>query len=82
MPKFLRYPVISLGAECLAMGSLMRRNVLAYKVPPSNEGDDLICIHPDPRKSARQLRVQVKSHLATDCDHGFPVKARTFDAFD
>jgi len=31
------------------MGYLMRRNILAYKAPPGNEGYDLVCIHPDPR---------------------------------
>ena len=80
--SFTRYPVVSHGAEYLVMGHLMRRNILTYKAPPSNEGYDLICIHPDPRTTARQVRVQVKSRLATDCDRGFPVKARTFDAFD
>lgn len=64
------------------MGYLMRRNILAYKAPPNNEGCDLICIHPNPRTAGGQLRIQVKSRLATDCDRGFPVKARTFDAFD
>jgi hypothetical protein len=80
--KFTRYPVVSHGAEYLVMGYFMRRNILAYKAPPNNEGYDLICIHPDPRTRTRQVRVQVKSRLATDCDRGFPVKARTFDAFD
>src|SRR5262245_6239946 len=79
---FTRYPVISHGAEYLVMGHLMRRNILAYKAPPNHEGYDLICIHPDPRKMLRQVRVQVKSRLATDCDRGFPVKRRTFEAFD
>ena len=46
---FLRLPVVSAGAEFLVMGYLMRRNTLAYKAPPNNEGYDLICIHPDPR---------------------------------
>jgi hypothetical protein len=64
------------------MGYLMRRNILAYKAPPNNEGYDSICIHPDPRVSSRQIRVQVKSRLATDCDRGFPVKAASLDAFD
>src|SRR5881409_1422841 len=80
--RFMRYPVISLGAEHLVMGYLMRRNILTYKAPPNNEGYDLICIHPDPRKITRQIRVQVKSRLATDHGGGFPVKARTIDAFD
>src|SRR2546428_4268058 len=80
--KFTRFPVVSLGAEHLVMGYLMRRNILAYKAPPNNEGYDLICIHPDPRKITRQIRVQVKSRLATDHGGGFPVKARTIDAFD
>ena len=80
--KFTRFPVVSLGAEYLVMGYLMRRNILAYKAPPNNEGYDLICIHPDPRKKGQQLRVQVKSRTATDCDRGFPVKAKTIEAFD
>lgn len=69
------------------MGYLMRRNILAYTAPPHNEGYDLICIHPDPRhRPAKdelpQVRVQVKSRYATDCDRGFPVKEISFDAFD
>ena len=55
MPKspqaknWLRLPVVSASSEYLVMGYLMRRNILAYKAPPNNEGYDLICIHPDPR---------------------------------
>lgn len=89
MPRrdFLRLPVVSAGAEYLVMGHLMRRNVLAYKAPPHNEGYDLICIHPDPRHvpgpgELAQVRVQVKSRYATDCDRGFPVKEVSLDAFD
>ena len=81
-PKFVRFPVVSLGAEYLAMGWLMRRNILAYKAPPNNEGYDLICIHPNPRHRGRPIRVQVKSRLATDCDRGFPVRESSLDAFD
>jgi hypothetical protein len=81
--RFRRFPAISLGAEYLVMGYLLRRNILAYKAPPNHEGYDLICIHPSShRKNKRVLRVQVKSRLATDCDRGFPVKERTFGAFD
>lgn len=80
--RFLRFPVVSLAAEYLAMGWLMRRNILAYKAPPGNEGYDLLCVHPDPRRGGRQLRIQVKSRLATDCDRGFPVRAGSLDAFD
>ena len=58
------------------MGYLMRRNILAYKATLNNEGYDLICIHPDPRRVTRQIRMQVKSRLATDHGGGFPVKAR------
>ena len=81
-PEFLRLPVVSHGAEFLVQGYLMRRNILTYKAPPNNEGYDLICIHPDSRQVTKQIRVQVKSRYATDCDRGFPVKAKTFDAFD
>src|SRR5262245_1706563 len=60
----------------------MRRNILTYKPPPNHEGYDLICIHPDPRKCTRSLRIQVKSRLASDGADGFPMKGRTLDAFD
>jgi hypothetical protein len=85
--ELLRLPVVSAGAEFLVMGHLIRRNILAYKAPPNNEGYDLICIHPDPRHiplpgEVAQVRVQVKSRYATDCDRGFPVKAVSLDAFD
>ena len=85
--KFLRFPVLSEGAEFLVMGHLMRRNILTYKAPPLNEGYDLICIHPDPRHRHRrnekaQLRVQVKSRYQTDCDRGFPIKESSLNAFD
>ncbi len=69
------------------MGHLMRRNILAYKAPEGNEGYDLICIHPDPRYmpmegEKTQIRIQVKSRYATDCDRGFPIKEKSLDAFD
>ena len=80
--RFTRLPVVSLSAEYLIAGHLMRRNILTYKAPPGNEGYDLICIHPDPRKAARPLRIQVKSRFATDCDRGFLVNSRSFGAFD
>jgi hypothetical protein len=82
-PDTLRLPVVSHGAEFLVQGYLMRRNILTYKAPPNNEGYDLICIHPDPRrKVTRQIRIQVKSRYASDCSLGFPVKETTFGAFD
>lgn len=80
--KPLMLPVVSLGAEFLAMGYLMRRNILAYKAPPNNEGYDLICIHPNPRKATRQIRVQVKSRYQTDSSKGVFVKDRSLNAFD
>lgn len=85
--QWLRLPVVSASSEYLVMGYLMRRNILAYKAPPNNEGYDLICIHPDPRHQPKknefsQVRVQVKSRYATDCNRGFPVKDKSLDAFD
>lgn len=84
---WLRLPVVSAGAEYLVMGHLMRRNILTYKAPPNHEGYDLICIHPNPRHEPgpgerSQIRVQVKSRYATDCDRGFPVREVSLDAFD
>lgn len=65
----------------------MRRNILTYKAPERNEGYDLICIHPEPRyqpeiDELHQVRIQVKSRYATDCDRGFLVKEKSLDAFD
>jgi hypothetical protein len=80
-----RYPVISLGAEHLVIGHLLRRNILTYKTPPNNEGYDLICIHPNPRAPRRNnalIRIQVKSRYQTDCDRAFPLKEKSFGAFD
>jgi hypothetical protein len=39
MPErdWLRLPVVSAGAEFLAMGYLMRRNILTNKAPPKND---------------------------------------------
>ncbi len=83
----LMLPVVSVGLEYLVMGCLMRRIILTYKAPPDNEGYDLICIHPDPRykpKSSQksQIRIQVKSRYATDCNKSFPIKEKSIDAFD
>jgi len=85
--NWLRLPVVSNGAEYLVMGNLMRRNILTYKAPEGNEGYDLICIHPDPRYRPQetelaQVRIQVKSRYATDCDRGFPIREQSLDAFD
>jgi hypothetical protein len=85
--NWLRLPVVSASAEYLVMGYLMRRNILAYKAPPNNEGYDLICIHPDPRHMPKdgeltQVKVQVKSRYATDSGRGFPLKEASLDAFD
>src|SRR5438105_15276536 len=85
--SWLRLPVVAASSEYLVMGYLMRRKSLAYKAPQNNEGYDLICIHPNPRHKPKshelaQVRVQVKSRYATDCDRGFPVKEASFDAFD
>jgi hypothetical protein len=84
---WLRLPVVAASSEHLVMGYLMRRNVLTYKAPPNNEGYDLIAIHPDPRYRPKkgqpaQLRIQVKSRYATDCNRAFPVRAESLDAFD
>ncbi len=40
--EWLRLPVVSDGAEYLVMGHLMRRNILTYKAPSNNEGNDLV----------------------------------------
>ncbi|HYX35746.1 MAG TPA: hypothetical protein VE954_21830 [Oligoflexus sp.] len=79
--EWLQFPVISHGAEYLVLGYLMRRNILAYKAPPNNDGYDIICIHPDASKSKRQIRIQVKSRLKNGV-RGFPLKEEKLYAFD
>ncbi len=71
----LNLPVVTLAAEHLVMGYLMRRNILAYHAPPRNAGYDIICIHPDSQKAKKQIRVQVKSRYQTDCDRSVQIKA-------
>lgn len=78
----LRLPVVSLGAEYLVMGYLMRRNILAYKAPAYNEGYDILCIHPDPKRVTKQIRVQVKSRYQTDCDRAFLISERKLSGCD
>ena len=85
--EFIRFPVISAGAEFLVRGHLMRRNILTYKAPQSNKGYSLSCINPQPRhvlgpEEVRKVMVQVKSRYATDCDRGFLVEKASLDAFD
>ncbi len=83
MNKKLILPTVSLSAEHLTMGYLMKRNILSYKAPPNNAGYDLICIHPDSKKQkGAVVKVQVKSRYQIDCDRGFPVKEKTFGSFD
>jgi hypothetical protein len=79
---YLRLPVVSLSSEFLVMGHLMRRNILTYKAPPYNEGYDLICMHPNPKKASKHIRIQVKSRYQSDCDRGFPVKEKSLKSFD
>jgi len=85
--KRLLFPIVSLGAEYLTIGQLMRRNILSYKAPQNNEGYDLICIHPDPRHKAKPeehqiIRVQVKSRYQSDSNMSIDVSKKTLDAFD
>lgn len=81
-PIYLRFPVLEHGAESLVQGYLMCRNILTYQAPRKNEGYDLICIHPDPRKKVRPIRVQVKSRYQTDCDRSIIVPRKSRGAFD
>lgn len=78
----LRFPVLEHGAESLVQGYLMSRNILTYQAPRKNEGYDLICIHPDPRKTMKPVRVQVKSRYQTDCDRSVVVSRKSRGAFD
>jgi hypothetical protein len=77
-----RFPVVSLGAEYLTIGYLLRRNILAYKAPPNQEGYDLICINPDPHKQSQAIRVQVKSRYASDSNHGVVLREAKLAATD
>jgi hypothetical protein len=80
--KKLNLPVVSLSAEYLVTGHLLRRNILTYKAPPNNQGYDLLCTHPDPALATKTLRIQVKSRYQTDCDRSVPVRKDSFACFD
>ena len=83
MPKRRLLPVIAHGAEHLIMGYLLRRNILAYKAPPRNEGYDIICVNPDLRQANRQIiRVQVKSRAWDDNDRSVQMTKRDIRGFD
>jgi hypothetical protein len=77
-----RFPVVSLGAEYLTIGYLLRRNILAYKAPPNQEGYDLICINPDPLKQSQAIKVQVKSRYASDSNRGVMLRESKLAATD
>ena len=79
MKKARILPVVSLSAEYLVMGHLLRRNILTYKAPQNTEGYDLICLNTDNKK---QARIQVKSRYATDSDKAVPIKEKTFEHFE
>jgi len=84
-PPPLRLPVIAEGAERLAVGNLMRRNILTCKLPPLNEGYDPIRIHPSPRRRPTKheharLRVQAKSRYASDAMRGLPINKQSTNA--
>lgn len=78
----LRFPNMFLSAEHLTIGYLLRRNIMAYKAPPNNEGYDLICINPDPKTKSKIVKVQVKSRYQTDSNREFNIKKKSLEAFD
>ena len=80
--KLRLLPLMHDAAEYLAMGQLLRRNILTYKAPPRNEGYDLICIHPNPKKSTKVVKIQVKSRYQTDSDRSVIVSEKSFKSFD
>jgi hypothetical protein len=80
--EVLRLPVVAEAAEHLVQGYLMRRNVLTYQAPRLNKGYDLLCVHPDPSKCVKQIRVQVKSRAASDCARDFSLSKNGGDGFD
>jgi hypothetical protein len=82
MVQYRRLPLMHEAAEHLVMGHLLRRNIFAYKAPPNNEGYDLVCIHPNPRRRSPIVRIQVKSRYQTDGDRSVFVRKETFRAFD
>lgn len=77
---FLQFPVMSDGAEYLAMGFLKRRNIETYKAPPRQANFDLICIHPTGAHS-RLVRVQVKSRYGTQ-GTSVPIRTSSLNKFD
>ena len=52
------------------------------KAPPKQEGYDLICINPDPRKQSQAIRVQVKSRYASDSNGAVMLREAKLEAAD
>lgn len=81
--SMLQFPCVSLSAEYLVMGHLLRRNIMTYKAPQGNEGYDLLCIHPNLSiRNKKVIRIQVKSRYQSDCGRGFPLKEKSIHSFD
>jgi hypothetical protein len=80
-PFVSRFPVIYDAAEHIVRGYLQRRNILTFLPPRGYEGYDLLAVHPDPRRTRRTVRIQVKSRMATDSG-SFTIKPSTFRAVD
>lgn len=80
-----QFPVLDAGAEFLAMGYLMRRNILTFVAPGGNKGFDLICTNPNRQYKGRGkefVKIQVKSKPR--CDHGYNIALNpdTIKCFD
>jgi hypothetical protein len=79
--RWLYYPIPNLGAVLYVQGLLMRRNVLAYPTPPGHKGVDLIAVHPT-EPGHGDIRLQVKSRLATDANYSIPMAKAELRQFD
>ena len=76
------FPLMANAAEQLVAALCMRRNLMTFPAPPRNEGYDLACIHPDPRKVDKVIRIQVKSRYQCDCNDVFDFHPKSLGAFD
>jgi hypothetical protein len=76
------FPLMANSAEQLVAALCLRRNMMTFPAPPRNEGYDLVCTHPDPRKVTKAVRLQVKSRYASDCNEAFDFNPKSLGSFD
>ncbi|WP_124607106.1 hypothetical protein [Burkholderia sp. Bp9142] len=74
--------MISLSAEYLVMGHLLRRNILTHKAPLINKAYDLVCTLPYRSGIPKPIRIRIEKRYRADRECIISITERSIDAFD